>query len=111
MHPRLSTSLTRFDGSTRSRTWPGARLRISWDTAHREATMRAATSTAPDEDIVPWHAISAAEVKQRLKTDLTNGLDAAEAATRLRTHGPNRLPEGKKRGPFLRFLSQCNNIL
>ena len=28
-----------------------------------------------------------------------------------RTYGPNRLPEGKKRGPFMRFLAQFNNIL
>ena len=31
--------------------------------------------------------------------------------SRLKTYGPNRLPQGKKRGPFLRFLSQFNNIL
>ena len=28
-----------------------------------------------------------------------------------RRHGPNHLPEGKKQGPFIRFLSQFNNIL
>ena len=31
--------------------------------------------------------------------------------TRFQKYGPNRLPEGKKRGPFMRFLSQLNNIL
>ena len=44
-------------------------------------------------------------------TTSAKGLDAAEAATRLQKYGPNRLPEGKKRGPFMRFLAQFNNIL
>ena len=40
-----------------------------------------------------------------------DGLDAEEAATRLRRCGPNRLPEGRKRNPVLRFLAQFNNVL
>jgi magnesium-transporting ATPase (P-type) len=64
-----------------------------------------------DNVAAAWHALSADEVVKRLATDRENGLDAAEAATRLRKYGPNRLPEGKKRGPFIRFLAQFNNIL
>ena len=41
----------------------------------------------------------------------SRGLDAAEAAERLKTYGPNRLPQGKKKGPLMRFLAQFNNIL
>jgi magnesium-transporting ATPase (P-type) len=55
--------------------------------------------------------MAADEVVQRLGTDLREGLDAGEASRRLTKHGPNRLPEGKKRGPFMRFLSQFNNVL
>jgi magnesium-transporting ATPase (P-type) len=58
-----------------------------------------------------WHAISASEVMKRLATSAEKGLDAAQASTRLQKYGPNRLPEGKKRGPFMRFLAQFNNIL
>ena len=29
----------------------------------------------------------------------------------LAKHGPNRLPEGKQRGPLMRFLAQFNNVL
>jgi magnesium-transporting ATPase (P-type) len=58
-----------------------------------------------------WHAVSADEVVNRLGTSRKNGLDAAEASTRLQKYGPNRLPEGKRRGPFARFLAQFNNIL
>src|SRR5262245_14177155 len=60
---------------------------------------------------VAWHAMSVDEVAKRLATDTGKGLEAAEAAKRLQKYGPNRLPEGKKRRPFMRFLSQFNNIL
>jgi len=51
------------------------------------------------------------EVTGRLATNTGKGLDAAEAASRLQKYGPNQLPEGKKRGPLMRFLSQLNNVL
>jgi magnesium-transporting ATPase (P-type) len=55
--------------------------------------------------------MSAGEVVKRLATNVEKGLDAAEASTRLKKYGPNRLPEGKKRGPLMRFVAQFNNIL
>src|SRR5262244_2501091 len=58
-----------------------------------------------------WHALAVDEVLKRFGTSIGKGLDAGEASTRLRKYGPNRLPEGKKRGPFMRFISQFNNIL
>jgi magnesium-transporting ATPase (P-type) len=66
------------------------------------------TNTASE---VAWHAMSVDEAAKRLSTDSEKGLEAADAAKRLQKYGPNRLPEGKKRGPFMRFLSQFNNIL
>ncbi|KGJ03931.1 carbonate dehydratase [Paracoccus halophilus] len=39
------------------------------------------------------------------------GLEPAEAAERLERYGPNRLPEGQRRGPLRRFLAQFNNVL
>src|SRR6516162_4612482 len=60
---------------------------------------------------VAWHAVPADEVVARLHTDSATGLDAAEASCRLSQDGPNRLPEGKQRGPMMRFLAQINNIL
>ncbi len=50
-----------------------------------------------------WHAMSADEVLRRLATNGEKGLDADEASARFQKYGPNRLPEGKKRGPFMRF--------
>ena len=62
-------------------------------------------------DATAWHALSADEVVTRLSTDSVRGLDAGEASTRLQKYGPNRLPEGKRRGPLARFLAQFNNVL
>jgi magnesium-transporting ATPase (P-type) len=73
--------------------------------------MSTAANPSTASEVAAWHAISADEVLKRLATDAGKGLDAAEATTRLQKYGPNRLPEGKKRGPFMRFLSQFNNVL
>src|SRR5271157_6566786 len=73
--------------------------------------MGAAANAIAAGEIVSWHAMSADEAVKRLATSREKGLDAAEATTRLQKYGPNRLPEGKKRSPFMRFLAQFNNIL
>src|SRR5215813_6433433 len=70
-----------------------------------------AANANPTADGIAWHAMAVDEVVQRLTTDVEKGLDAGEASRRLEKYGPNRLPEGKKRGPFMRLLSQFNNIL
>ncbi|RZF24728.1 HAD family hydrolase [Paraburkholderia sp. UYCP14C] len=63
------------------------------------------------ENATPWHAIPAGDIERQFKVDPAQGLDAAEATGRLATYGPNRLPQGKKRGPVVRFLMQLHNIL
>jgi calcium-translocating P-type ATPase len=73
--------------------------------------MSPATNANTNTDAVAWHAISSGEAVKRLAPNGEKGLDAAEASVRLREHGPNRLPEGKKRGPLMRFLAQFNNVL
>jgi magnesium-transporting ATPase (P-type) len=67
--------------------------------------------SASGEEAAAWHAIPVAEIERQLKVDLSQGLEAGEAARRLGTHGPNLLPQGKKRGPLVRFLAQFHNIL
>jgi magnesium-transporting ATPase (P-type) len=69
------------------------------------------SSAASGSGPAPWHAMSAEEVERDLRVDPERGLDAAEAAERLKTYGPNRLPQGKRKGPLMRFLAQFNNIL
>jgi magnesium-transporting ATPase (P-type) len=73
--------------------------------------MEAAANATPARDATAWHAMPANEVVGQLTSDLQKGLDPGEAARRLEKYGPNRLPEGKKRGPLARLLSQFNNIL
>src|SRR5262245_36360094 len=73
--------------------------------------MSVATNVNRDSDAAAWHAISADEVVKRLATNGEKGPPPPPPPPRLQEHGPNRLPEGKKRGPFIRFLAQFNNIL
>ncbi len=73
--------------------------------------MSLAETVVSSSEPVLWHAMRAEEVEKRLRVDPDHGLDVAEAAERLRTYGPNRLPQGKKKGPLMRFLAQFNNIL
>jgi magnesium-transporting ATPase (P-type) len=62
-------------------------------------------------DVAAWHALPQAEVVKQLVTNSEQGLDLSEASVRLQKYGPNRLPEGRKRGTFARFFAQFNNIL
>jgi magnesium-transporting ATPase (P-type) len=73
--------------------------------------MNTATSATGGNDAATWHAMTAEDVVRRLNADTKNGLDTAEVSTRLAKYGPNRLPEAARRGPFLRFLLQFNNVL
>ena len=57
-----------------------------------------------------WHAEDAKAAQAALLVPL-DGLPDAEAARRLSAFGPNRLPEGTRRGPLMRFLLQFHNLL
>ena len=59
----------------------------------------------------PWHALPAAQVAQELNTDTASGLTTNDAASRLSTHGPNRLAEKPSRPAWLKFLDQFRNFL
>jgi magnesium-transporting ATPase (P-type) len=58
----------------------------------------------------PVHARSAEAVVADLGST-PRGLTSAEAAERLRRHGPNAIPTGTRRHPLLRFLAQFHNAL
>jgi magnesium-transporting ATPase (P-type) len=73
--------------------------------------MDSAAIAKPMSDVPAWHAIACDEALRLLDTNPQKGLDTSEVSKRLSKYGPNRLPEGKKQGPFMRFLSQFNNIL
>jgi magnesium-transporting ATPase (P-type) len=79
--------------------------------AWRNTPMSATANADTAADGITWHAVAVDDVVKRLGTDIGKGLEANEAAKRLQKYGPNRLPEGKKRGPLRRLLSQFNNIL
>ncbi len=73
--------------------------------------MSAATTANTTTEVATWHAMSAQEVVERLGSNTERGLDAEVASNHLKKHGPNRVPEGRKRGPLMRFFAQFNNIL
>ncbi|MCC8391664.1 HAD-IC family P-type ATPase [Paraburkholderia sp. MMS20-SJTR3] len=73
--------------------------------------MSAVEKTASATDATPWHALPASEIERQFDVDPAQGLAATEASARLDKYGPNRLPQGKKKGPVARFLAQLNNIL
>ncbi|MCW5737519.1 MAG: cation-transporting P-type ATPase [Enhydrobacter sp.] len=57
-----------------------------------------------------WHALEPSEVRDALGTP-PEGLGASEAAQRLATRGPNRLPRGRQRGVLMRLALQFHNLL
>ncbi len=57
-----------------------------------------------------WHS-SSSEFVFKILNSSPEGLSEEEAVARLSRHGPNRLTPPKKRGPFIRFISQFNNVL
>ena len=73
--------------------------------------MSTTANTKPVSEVAAWHAMAQAEVVERLVTNSEKGLHLSEASARLEKYGPNRLPEGRKRGPFARLFAQFNNIL
>lgn len=58
----------------------------------------------------PWHARPAADALRALGTS-AQGLAPEEAARRLAEHGPNALPQARRRHPIVRLLAQFNNAL
>jgi magnesium-transporting ATPase (P-type) len=73
--------------------------------------MNTQVETALQSDSTPWHAVAASEVVRCLDSSIQAGLSAANVQQRLEKFGHNRLPEGRKQRPFMRFLQQFNNIL
>lgn len=66
---------------------------------------RATAERRPD-----WHALAADEAVRRLGGTAT-GLSSAEAADRLRSHGPNSLPDAPRRPAWKRLLAQFDTVL
>ena len=85
-------------------------MAVNDEPAWRNKPMSRANAN-PTADGISWHTMTVDQVVRRLTTDIEKGLGAGEASSQLQKYGPNRLPEGKKRGPFIQFLSQFNNIL
>lgn len=67
-------------------------------------------TTRLDKPTINWHALEISDTLKRIGSNEC-GLDQTEAKRRLAEYGPNRLPPPKRRGPWIRFLSQFHNVL
>src|SRR5690606_16145796 len=76
--------------------------RLAWQFTGRPAGPPQPTRTTMSETPPAWHAQEPAHCFARLDADPA-GLTGAQADERLRRHGPNRLPQGRRAGPLLRF--------
>ena len=61
--------------------------------------------------MIKWHTKEIKEIEKELATNLAFGLSEAEASSRLKQYGPNRLKEGKKRTPLGIFLDQFKDLM
>jgi len=68
-------------------------------------------TTTPSPGTPDWHQLTAEAAVQRLASDPQHGLSATEAATRLATHGPNAIVEGRRRGPLRMFFDQFTDFM
>src|SRR5580700_3341328 len=74
-----------------------------------EATASVTGGSTPPPPAV--HAEDIGTFLERLDHSSSAGLSESEARDRLSRHGPNRLPEGKKKSALLRILQQFINPL
>ena len=58
-----------------------------------------------------WHTLSAKEVEQKLKTNLSNGLNSKEVEERRKKYGLNELDKQKKQSIIIRFLKQFQDFM
>jgi len=63
------------------------------------------------DDVACWHALDAAQVVERLRSDAERGLSAEEAQARLIADGPNLLDQKPKTPAWKLFLSQYNDFM
>ena len=69
-------------------------------------------NTTPSGDVAPRRAYQqTVDAVLAQNKSHANGLSAAEAAERLKTFGPNALPEKKGKPAWLRFLAHFNDVL
>ncbi len=72
--------------------------------------IQAAAESTPLPQAPAWHGLDVDAAMSAVEATPA-GLSTQAADERLARHGPNRLPEGRRRGPVLRFLSHFDNLL
>jgi Ca2+-transporting ATPase len=63
------------------------------------------------QDAILWHTLSPADIATRLGVDPESGLCATDAAQRAAAHGPNEIPETRRRGVWRMLLEQFTDFM
>ncbi len=58
-----------------------------------------------------WHTLTATDTAKKISADITHGLSSAEAKTRLKTYGYNRLDEPRRISFFVRLINQMSDYM
>ena len=75
-----------------------------------QASKEAPVAATPDME-VSWHAMSAEEVVEQLKTPIQDGLSSEEAARRMAKFGPNELKEAPHRSFLSLVFDQLKSLV
>ena len=73
-------------------------------------TLERLIAPAEEQSLEPWHLMNAEEVIAAFKTSRISGLSEESAKERLKTYGPNVLPESVPRSGLSIFFDQLNTL-
>ena len=69
------------------------------------------SAQGPPAEASEWHCLPAEQVAGVLDVDPVTGLHAKAAGARLVIHGPNEIPEGRRRPLWRMFLAQLTDLM
>ncbi|MGB4712324.1 MAG: cation-transporting P-type ATPase [Fuerstiella sp.] len=77
----------------------------------QSTTRQSSGEDHPQAALSEWHALSVDQAVQRLQTDVSQGLTAAEASRRLSKHGSNTLAQARQRSTLRILVSQFLSLI
>ena len=72
---------------------------------------KVSSSRPPASDTPPWHLLESWQVASWLRVDAASGLGVQDAAERRQSHGPNALPESRRRGALRILFEQFADFM
>ena len=69
------------------------------------------SAQAPRAEAHEWHCLTVDQAARTLDVDPSTGLGPEVASARLSTHGPNEIPEGRRRPLWRKFVAQLTDLM